>query len=695
MAVLKCKSCGAPLNVEGNEQVVECIYCGLQQTFPRPDDDFKLQMFNQANDLRRQFDFDGAKSFLQAIISRFPEEPEAYWNVCLCKYGIMYVEDQQTLKQIPTFYRMIPQSILSDADYLKACQYAGAAAWKYEEEAKQIEKLQRKILDLTNTEDPYDIFICYKKTDLDTGALTEDSKIAGQIYMKLIENNYRVFWAERSLPPGCEYEPYIFSALASSKIMLVLSTDKRHFEAPWVKNEWIRYLDMMSRESDKTIVTCYKNISPEDIPANLRSLQALDMSDMLFSSDLLERIQKKLPKNKKDLDTESLFNAFKSFQNANQTNPQQSSQSKEISIDNGVYTGEAIAGKPHGQGTHFLDNGDKYEGSWNVGKMHGQGTFTYHNGDFWTGEWNNGKAWNGNGKYYHTTQAGALTCQEGTLKNGMLSGNGKIYVNGKLSREGSFADGKLNGHGTAYVKGNTCTGEFKNGEPWNAKGVYPLSIMEHAVYNGTWTNGAPNGPGTVEFTNKNEKIDGTFYNGLNGTICWIYDDGRRYEGEMTNGMLSGQGMMMSGDGNLIYRGNYSNNLPNGYGVRFVNEYERYEGEFFNGLFNGQGTYYYQQGYWTGEWYEGKRWNGQGLLVHPNGNTFNGYISNGVATGRGVLQFTDGSRFDGDFYNDNYYNGVVYNSYNQVVAVYANGEVQQEERTFEQRLIDTALGMFKF
>lgn len=700
MAVLKCKSCGAPLNVKEGEQIVECTYCSLQQTIPQMDDDFKLQMFNQANDLRRQFDFDGAKSFLQAIISRYPEEAEAYWHICLCKYGIMYVEDQQTLAQIPTFYRMIPQSILADEDYLKACKYAGAAAWKYEEEAQKIEKIQKKILDLSSSEEPYDIFICYKKTDLDTGVQTEDSQIASQIYMKLIENDYRVFWAERSLPAGCEYEPYIYAALSTAKIMLVLSTDKRYFEAAWVKNEWIRYLDMMSRDPGKTIMTCYKNISADDIPSNLKSLQALDMSNMLFSSDLLERIQKKIPKKKKELDTETLFNAFKSFQSVNQKNEAAPGAKKEIALENGVYLGEAIAGKPHGYGTYHLSSGGRYEGNWNVGKMHGQGTFFYSNGDSWTGEWNNNKALNGSGKY-HTMQSKTSICYEGTLKNGALFGEGRIYVDGKIAREGTFEKGELNGQGTAYTEGKPCVGEFREGRPWNAKGSFVLHMKKPAVFIGEWVNGEPNGVGTIVTSDANEKIEGTFNNGLNGEVVWDFPDGRHYEGGMVNGMLSGQGKMFSKDGRLIYEGSYANDRTNGHGIHYINNSERYEGEMQNSKYNGQGTYYYAQGSWSGEWKDGKRWEGRGLLLFydddgkQTGGFYNGPFVNGEANGKGILRFADGRRFDGEFLDGNCYNGTVYDTQNQIVDTYINGDSQKlKSQNRKQAIAGTALGILK-
>lgn len=660
MAVLKCKACGAPLNVEQGQTIVECSYCDLQQTIPKVDDEFKLQLFNKANDLRRQFDFDGAKSFLQAVIAQFPEEAEAYWSICLCKYGIMYVEDQQTLAQIPTFYRMIPQSILSDEDYLKACKYAGISAWKYEEEAQKIDKLQKKIMQLSSAEDPYDIFICYKKTDIDTGAQTQDSKISSQLYTMLIENNYRVFWAERTLPPGCEYEPYIYSALSTAKVMLVLSSNPQYFEATWVKNEWIRFLDMMKRDSSKTLITCYQNMTAESIPANLRSLQALDMSSTLFSHDLLGYIKRKLPKNKKEMDTEMLLKVFKSFQETNQ--PQQptapSLNNREIELSNGVYLGEAIAGKPHGVGTYHIANGDRYEGHWNAGKKHGQGTYYYSNGDSWSGEWNNDKPWNGSGRYYTPDTGGKYTeVLEGTLKNGQLCGEGKKYLDGKVSREGMFEKGMLNGYGTSYIKGYSCTGEFKGGKPWNAEGMYYLEKFK-VYYTGPWVNGEPNGKGKVWKLENNMTIEGNFQNGLNGWVTWNFSDGRRYVGGIKDAKLSGAGKMFASDGRLIYAGEYSDDTM-----------------------HGQGTYYCGNGSWTGEFKQGNLWKGQGLIMecdeqgNETGGFFNGHWVNGKMAGKGIYRASDGSRFDGDFLQGEFYNGVIYDSNNRIIDRIVNGGSQ--------------------
>ena len=66
--------------------------------------------------------------------------------------------------------------------------------------------------------------------------------------------------------------------------------------------------------------------------------------------------------------------------------------------DKGVYVGEEIDGKRHGQGTVTYSNGKKYVGEFKNGKKHGQGTQTWSDGDKYEGEHKDGKK-DGQGTY--------------------------------------------------------------------------------------------------------------------------------------------------------------------------------------------------------------------------------------------------------------------------------------------------------
>lgn len=99
MAIIKCKMCGGDLNVAGDSQIAVCEYCGTQQTVPKQDNEKKLTLFARANRLRFACEFDKAAGVYESIVAEFPEEPEAYWGLVLCKYGIEYVDDPATGKR--------------------------------------------------------------------------------------------------------------------------------------------------------------------------------------------------------------------------------------------------------------------------------------------------------------------------------------------------------------------------------------------------------------------------------------------------------------------------------------------------------------------------------------------------------------------------------------------------------------------
>ena len=293
MAVFKCKMCGGTLEVN-NETVVTCQYCGTAQTLPRLDNEKKLALFSRANNLRIKSEFDKAAGIYESIIAEFRDEAEAYWGLVLCKYGIEYVNDSNG-KMIPTCHRTLPVSVMDDDDFQQACEYAEISAKNlYRDEAKAIDKIQKKILNIALSEDPYDIFICYKETDDISGDRTEDSLIAQDIYSQLLKDGYRVFFSRVSLRgvAGTEYEPYIYAALSSAKIMLAIGTKHDYYDAVWVKNEWSRFISMMADDTSKILIPCFRDMDAYDIPKEFKNMQALDMGDVTFFASLMESINR-------------------------------------------------------------------------------------------------------------------------------------------------------------------------------------------------------------------------------------------------------------------------------------------------------------------------------------------------------------------------------------------------------------------
>ena len=294
MAIIKCKMCGGDLNLVEGLSTAECEFCGSVQTVPKVDDEKKLTLFARANRLRVACEFDKAAGVYEAIVADFQEEAEAYWGLVLCKYGIEYVDDPATGKKIPTCHRSSFDSIMEDGDFEQALENADVTARRvYREEAKQIEEIRKGIIAVSAKEDPYDIFICYKET-AENGDRTLDSVIAQDVYDALTDKGYRVFFSRITLEDklGMEYEPYIFAALNSAKIMLAFGTDYEYYNAVWVKNEWSRFLKLMAKDKEKHLIPCFKGIDAYDMPGEFARLQAQDMGKVGAIQDLLRGIGK-------------------------------------------------------------------------------------------------------------------------------------------------------------------------------------------------------------------------------------------------------------------------------------------------------------------------------------------------------------------------------------------------------------------
>jgi len=292
--------CGGDIQATDNTYGT-CESCGSTMTLPRVADERKANLFNRANHFRRQNDFDKALQTYENILNEDSTDAEAHWGLILSKYGIEYVEDPATGRRIPTCHRVQSDSILSDVDYMSALDNAPDEYTKslYEEEAKVISEIQKGILAISNNEAPYDVFICYKETT-DGGSRTVDSTIAQEIYYQLENFGYRVFFSRLTLEGklGQHYEPYIFSALNSAKIMLVVGTKPEYFNATWVKNEWSRYLALMKKDRAKLLIPCYRDMDAYDIPDELSSLQSQDMSKVGFIQDILHGVKKVLDASK-------------------------------------------------------------------------------------------------------------------------------------------------------------------------------------------------------------------------------------------------------------------------------------------------------------------------------------------------------------------------------------------------------------
>lgn len=308
--IFKCKICGGSLEIGNNERVFTCEYCGTQQTLPKLNNELNINLYDRASHFLRNNEYDKAMSVYEQILNNDNTDAEAYWSLVLCRYGVEYVEDSVYHKRVPTLNRTQNTSIYNDGNYKSALKYADESQRViYEAEASAINEIQKKIISISQNEEPYDIFICYKETD-ENGRRTRDSVLATELYHELTKEGFKVFFSRITLEDkiGTAYEPYIFAALNSAKVMVVVGTKSEHFNAVWVKNEWSRFLSLIKNGEDKILIPAYRDMDPYDLPEEFSHLQAQDMSKLGFMQDLVRGI-------KKILDNSSANDYFKYYKN--------------------------------------------------------------------------------------------------------------------------------------------------------------------------------------------------------------------------------------------------------------------------------------------------------------------------------------------------------------------------------------------
>ena len=296
MAIIKCKMCGGDIQLAEDKTFGTCEYCGCTMTFPKVSDEQRAAAFNRGNHFRRIGEFDKALAVYERIVAEDDADAEAHWCCALCRFGIEYVEDPATYEWLPTCHRASFDSFLEDVDYLAAVEHSdGITRRQYQKDAAKIAEVQRGILATSQNTDPYDVFISYKELD-DKGERTRDSILAQEIYYRLTEKGWRVFFSRISLEdvPGTQYEPYIFAALNSAKVMIVVGTSAENLNAVWVKNEWSRYLSLMRKDRGKLLIPCYRDMDPYDLPEQLSVLMSYDMGKIGFIQDLIRGVDKVL-----------------------------------------------------------------------------------------------------------------------------------------------------------------------------------------------------------------------------------------------------------------------------------------------------------------------------------------------------------------------------------------------------------------
>lgn len=282
MSITKeCWCCGLLLVYPDGLEVYPCPACGAENERPKVEG-LMLENFRNAIRLQKAKEFDRAKASYDLVFNADPDNAEALWGRVLCHYGAVPMSDGGR-----TFYMVHRPDdatpLREQADYKYACELATPAfRAQMEEGAAYIDRTILRIRNLAETKPAYDVFLCHKCSRPE-GGYTEDYKRAIHLYMKLKEKGYRVFFAPVEMEKqaaGEDYEAMIYHALKTSRVMLVICSDREYLHSKWVQAEWQRYLRMMVEDQEKRLIPLlYGGMDIRRLPAEFNhwNLQCINM----------------------------------------------------------------------------------------------------------------------------------------------------------------------------------------------------------------------------------------------------------------------------------------------------------------------------------------------------------------------------------------------------------------------------------
>lgn len=292
----RCSICGSHHLIKINDCEYLCENCGYINIIQVVTSEESTLLRIAFQKLRMQ-DFYEAEDEFTDIIEKYPKCYEAYWGRLCSRYGLKYEEDFNG-KKIPTCCFFTIESFSNDKDYLKTLEYApqNKKAW-YIKQSEYIERISKIWLEKASKERPYDIFICYKDSDKANGIeRTQDSYEAFELYNDLEKQGYRVFYSRESLKDkvGEKYEPYIFNALQTAKVMIVYSKNAEYANSTWLKNEWQRFkMKIENGEKQKNSLIFVSNgVNLKELNKTLSSTQVIETSRNTWFINLLDCIKK-------------------------------------------------------------------------------------------------------------------------------------------------------------------------------------------------------------------------------------------------------------------------------------------------------------------------------------------------------------------------------------------------------------------
>ena len=166
---------------------------------------------------------------------------------------------------------------------------------------------------------------------------------------------------------------------------------------------------------------------------------------------------------------------------------------------------------------------------------------------------------------------------------------GNFYY-GQVSPNSKMPKGK----GKYYFEdGSVYYGEFKKNE-FNGKGILNY-VEDGSVYKGNFRNNSREGHGELIFKNGDKYIGNFELDEMQGKGKYIFSNGCYYEGNFLMGKMSGMGNLFNQVDELVYEGEFLNNMRSGFGISYKNSKINYIGNWLNDCYHGVGLVFDEKG----------------------------------------------------------------------------------------------------
>ncbi len=263
-----CKYCGMLLEVEPGKHVVTCVACGMSQTIPLLDSIKKTNLFSRVEKLLGGARFDEAAILYDRICAEYPQEAESYWGLVLCRYGVRYLENNDR-HLLMTRYQAQP--VTEDENYLQAVLHADPIARAYyEAEAQKMEAVRSELQMIIRRREAEDIYLLCSKEAL--------AKMS-QLLESLIRQGYHVYspYLQQETRDNQLAVASSQAALQSARLMLVVWDDNSLSHDLWYQEDWRTFMRYAADDAEKKIIPVLLQATAEDLPQELRYIQAIDV----------------------------------------------------------------------------------------------------------------------------------------------------------------------------------------------------------------------------------------------------------------------------------------------------------------------------------------------------------------------------------------------------------------------------------